>query len=198
MVGLRKPDSGDVYIFHHGGEMMNEETMREKIGIQPQTLALFEQQTIRETFELFGSFYQESVPVDKLLHKLTLSEIQGKAIKKLSGGQKQRVIIGIALIGKPDIILLDEPTTGLDVQVRQLIWGLIKELKNEGKTILITSHYMDEVESLCDVISILHERKIAATGTPKSIAMTYTGSSLGTLDEAFVKLTGRDLRVGVD
>jgi ABC-2 type transport system ATP-binding protein len=198
LVGLRKPDKGKITLFKKDGNETTFSDMKEHVGVQPQEMALFEYQTVEETFELFESFYRDSIPVDELLEKLKLTEIKNMQIRKLSGGQKQRVILGVALIGKPEILLLDEPTTGLDVQVRLLIWNIINEFKKEGKTVLMTTHYMEEVENLCDCISILHDHKIVATGTPKSIVQKYARNHNRSLDDAFINITGTELRLGVD
>ncbi|WP_377887564.1 ABC transporter ATP-binding protein [Alkalihalobacillus sp. R86527] len=198
LVGLRKPDSGTATIYDGNGAVRTFQKMKEHVGVQPQEIALFERQTVRETFELFESFYENSLSVDFLIDKLKLSELENKQIRKLSGGQKQRVVIGVSVIGDPEILLLDEPSSGLDVQVRMLIWNLILEFKKQGKTILLTTHYMEEAEKLCDSISILYDKKIVATDHPKAIIQKYAKKNNQSLDNAFVNLTGTDLRMGVD
>lgn len=198
LVGLRKPDSGRATIFDKNGEERTFQEMKEHVGVQPQEIALFERQTVRETFELFESFYKNSLSVDFLIDKLKLSELENKQIRKLSGGQKQRVVIGISVIGDPEILLLDEPSSGLDVQVRMLIWSLILEFKKQGKTIILTTHYMEEAEKLCDEISILYDKKIIATDKPKAIIQKHAKKNNQSLDNAFMNLTGTDIRIGVD
>lgn len=197
MVGLRGADQGTVYIKEDDQHFSFKE-QRERVGVQPQNYSLFERLTIKETFDLFASFYEKSLPVDKLISKLKLNELENKQIRKLSSGQKQRVVIGVALIGDPDILVLDEPSAGLDVQVRMLIWEIIAELKDEGKTILLTTHYMEEAEQLCDIISILHSNKIVITEKPKTIIENHADFNNRNLGNAFMKITGTDLRLGVD
>lgn len=197
MVGLREADQGSVYTMHNGVRIPLSEH-KEKLGVQPQDYSLFERLKVKETFDLFASFYEEKLDVDYLIDKLKLNELENKQIRKLSGGQKQRVVIGVALIGDPDILLLDEPTAGLDVQVRMLLWEIIQELKNEGKTILLTTHYMEEAEQLCDVVSILADHKIVMTDHPDTIISEHADLNNRNLGNAFMKLTGTDIRLGVD
>ncbi|MCD8511393.1 MAG: ABC transporter ATP-binding protein [Bacillus sp. (in: Bacteria)] len=197
LTGLREADIGGAYVVEndHKEKLFKR---KEVIGVQPQEYSLFERQTVKETFELFASFYKESLPLPSLIERLKLVELQHKQVRKLSTGQKQRVAIGVALVGNPEIILLDEPTAGLDVQVRFLLWDIIKELKKEGKTILMTTHYMEEAEELCDEIAILHEKKIVALGTTDSVIEEFASSHRKTLSDAFIHLTGAELRLGVD
>lgn len=197
LTGLRVPDQGGAYLIE-GGTKEKLINNKEKIGVQPQDYSLFERQTVMETFELFASFYQESLPLLYLIERLKLVELKDKQIRKLSTGQKQRVAIGVALVGNPMIILLDEPTAGLDVQVRFLLWDIIKELKREGKTILLTTHYMEEAEELCDEIAVLHNKNIVALGTTESVIETFASPYRKTLSDAFINLTGSELRLGVD
>lgn len=198
LVGLRTPDKGDIKIFNKEGEESLFEDVKDKVGVQPQEMSLFQRQTVKETFELFSSMYKNPMAVSYLLSRLKLDELKDKQIKKLSTGQKQRVYIGVALVGNPNILLLDEPTAGLDVQVRMLIWDIIKEMRGNGKTILITTHYMEEAEELCDQIAILHEKKIVTTGPPIEIVKKYSKLNKPSLDNAFINLTGSEIRLGVD
>lgn len=197
MVGLRDADQGSVYI-KDNNQHLTFKDQKERVGVQPQNYSLFERLTVKETFDLFASFYEKSILVGELISKLKLSELENKQIRKLSAGQKQRVVIGVSLIGDPDILLLDEPSAGLDIQVRMLVWEIIKELKDEGKTILLTTHDMDEAEQLCDCISILHNHEIVITDQPKTIIEKHADFNNRNLGNAFMKLTGTDLRLGVD
>lgn len=197
MVGLREADQGLVYIQENQQKITFQE-QKDRVGVQPQNYSLFERLTVKETFALFSSFYKKSISVDSLIEKLQLTELENKQIKKLSSGQKQRVVIGVALIGDPEILLLDEPSAGLDVQVRMVVWEIIKELREEGKTIILTTHYMEEAEELCDLISILHNKKIVISDNPKTIIEKHATINNQNLGNAFMELTGTNLRLGVD
>lgn len=140
-----------------------------EIGIQFQNTALQDYLTVAETLTLFASFYERTQPIAHLVELCQLENFLHQDHRKLSGGQKQRLLLALALINDPDLIFLDEPTTGLDPHSRRLFWDLVNRIKADGKTILLTTHYMDEAEYLCDQIAIMDKGKIIALDTPKKL-----------------------------
>ena len=143
--------------------------LRESIGVSLQETRLAEKLSVRETLELFGGFYRSARPVDDVLDELALTEKADAWTGKLSGGQKQRLAIATALVGNPRILFLDEPTTGLDPQSRRQVWEIVRRFQSQGGTVLLTTHYMDEAERLCDYISIIDHGKVIAAGTPPEL-----------------------------
>ena len=166
--GLLVPTSGDVRIF---GQTWNENPrqLREWIGISLQETRLSEKLTVRETIELFASFYREPRPSADVLDELQLTEKGDSWVGKLSGGQKQRLAVATALVGNPRILFLDEPTTGLDPQSRRQLWEIVRGFQKKGGTVLLTTHYMDEAERLCDRLAIVDHGVIIAEGTPPDL-----------------------------
>lgn len=159
--GLRKPTSGEIKVL--GGNInSNLRKIKEKIGVQLQSSAYYDFLTLREILELFGSFYQKSLNSDELLKMVALEEKANQYVKSLSGGQKQRFSIIASLINDPEIIFLDEPTTGLDPVARRNLWEVITKIRSQGKTIVLTTHYMEEAEVLCDRVAIMDKGKIIA------------------------------------
>ncbi|WP_426369834.1 ABC transporter ATP-binding protein [Pseudocolwellia sp. HL-MZ7] len=144
-------------------------TISQQIGIQFQNTALQDFLTVKETLNLFAAFYDKTVSQDKLIELCDLSEFLNKNNRLLSGGQRQRLLLALALINDPEIIFLDEPTTGLDPQARRNFWQLIKNIKAQGKTIILTTHYMDEAEQLCDEVVIMDHGEIIESGTPEAL-----------------------------
>ncbi len=165
MEGIKTPSSGNIY---YKGKALGHQ-FRGEAGIMFQSTALQEFITVRETLELFAHFYDKSTPLATLIENCSLQEFLNRDTRYLSGGQRQRVLLAIALINDPDIIFLDEPTTGLDPQSRRNFWALIKDIKSQDKTILLTTHYMDEAFELCDEIAIMDQGKIIALGTPNDL-----------------------------
>jgi ABC-2 type transport system ATP-binding protein len=163
--GLLAPTSGEVRIFGHTWND-NPRQLREWIGISLQETRLSEKLTVRETIELFASFYSEPRPAEDILEELQLAEKSDAWVGKLSGGQKQRLAVATALVGNPRILFLDEPTTGLDPQSRRQLWDIIRAFQKKGGTVLLTTHYMDEAERLCDRLAIVDHGQIIAEGTP--------------------------------
>ncbi len=164
MEGILKPTSGKVdYMID------SQQEVSEIIGIQFQHTALQDFLTVKETLALFASFYPVTMNIDKLITLCELEEFIDRDNNLLSGGQKQRLLLALALINDPQIIFLDEPTTGLDPQSRRNFWQLIRNIKKQGKTIILTTHYMDEAEQLCDDIVIMDKGKVIETGTPKAL-----------------------------
>ena len=166
--GLLAPTSGEVRIFGHTWND-NPRQLREWIGISLQETRLSEKLNVRETIELFASFYSEPRPAADILEELQLTEKADAWVGKLSGGQKQRLAVATALVGNPRILFLDEPTTGLDPQSRRQLWDIIRVFQKKGGTVLLTTHYMDEAERLCDRLAIVDHGQIIAEGTPDDL-----------------------------
>lgn len=163
--GLNKATSGE--ILYKGKPLGNQ--FRNEAGIMFQSTALQDYISVRETLEMFAKLYPQHADLDNLITRCNLTEYLEQDNRELSGGQRQRLLLAIALVNNPDIIFLDEPTTGLDPQARRNFWDLINDIKAEGKTIILTTHYMDEAYTLCDEIAIMDHGKIIAQGTPKTL-----------------------------
>ena len=147
-----------------------------RIGIQFQSTALQDYITVRETLELFAALYPRQRPMDEIIEICSLGDILDRDNRKLSGGQRQRMLLGLALVNDPELVFLDEPTTGLDPQARRNFWDLIENIKREGKTIILTTHYMDEAEILCEEIAIMDQGHIVAQGAPQALlASSFEG-----------------------
>jgi ABC-2 type transport system ATP-binding protein len=166
--GLTVPDGGEVRVLGLTWRE-HERELRERIGISLQETQLNEKLTVIETLRLFRSFYRSGPQPDELLRDLALDEKRDARVGKLSGGQKQRLAVACALIGNPDILFLDEPTTGLDPQSRLQLWELVQRFREKGGTVLLTTHYMDEAERLCDRIAIVDHGTLIALGTPPQL-----------------------------
>jgi ABC-2 type transport system ATP-binding protein len=166
--GLNTPDSGEVNIL---GLNWNddERELRERIGVSLQETQLADKLTVLETLTLFRSFYREGRNPGELLRDLSLDEKKNARVGKLSGGQKQRLAVACALVGQPDILFLDEPTTGLDPQSRLQLWDVVEKFRAGGGTVLLTTHYMEEAERLCDRVGIVDHGRLIALGTPKEL-----------------------------
>ena len=166
--GVTAPDSGDVEVL---GMRWNTdaEQLRQHLGIQLQDTQLSEKLTVLETVRLFRSFFHQGPPAGEVIALVQLEEKQKSRVGDLSGGQKQRLALACALVGDPEFLFLDEPTTGLDPQARRQLWDLIEGFKSSGKTILLTTHYMDEAERLCERIAIMDHGKEIAQGTPREL-----------------------------
>jgi ABC-2 type transport system ATP-binding protein len=166
--GLTEPDSGEVELLgmnwaSHAGEL------RQRLGIQLQETQLADKVTVMETVCLFRSFFRRGPSPEEVIALVQLEEKANSRVGGLSGGQKQRLALACALVGDPDFIFLDEPTTGLDPQARRQLWELIEQFKAQGRTILLTTHYMDEAEQLCDRVAIMDHGKTIALGTPREL-----------------------------
>jgi ABC-2 type transport system ATP-binding protein len=166
--GLLDPTSGEVRIFGHTWNA-NPRQLREWIGVSLQETRLSEKLNVRETIELFASFYSEPRAAAEVLEDLELTEKADAWVGKLSGGQKQRLAVATALVGNPRILFLDEPTTGLDPQSRRQLWEIIRAFQKKGGTVLLTTHYMDEAERLCDRLAIVDHGQIIAEGAPADL-----------------------------
>jgi ABC-2 type transport system ATP-binding protein len=166
--GLLAPTSGLVTIFGQSWQK-NSRELREWLGISLQETRLSEKLTVRETIELFASFYRQPRSADEVLDDLQLGEKADAFVGKLSGGQRQRLAVATALVGNPRILFLDEPTTGLDPQSRRQLWDIIRNFQRGGGTVLLTTHYMDEAERLCDRLAIIDHGQVIAEGTPPDL-----------------------------
>jgi ABC-2 type transport system ATP-binding protein len=166
--GLNTPDSGTVELLGLTWKRDAHE-LRQRLGIQLQETQLAEKLTVEETVTLFRSFYRRGPAVADVIGMVQLDEKAKARVGQLSGGQKQRLAMACALVGDPDLLFLDEPTTGLDPQARRQVWDLVEHLKGSGRTIILTTHYMDEAERLCDRIAIMDHGKIISLGTPREL-----------------------------
>jgi len=166
--GLRRPDSGRVTVC--GMDPAREKAaLKERIGAQLQATVLHDKIRVEEALELFASFYREPASVGMLLERFGLVEKRRSFFEKLSGGQKQRLALALALVNNPELVLLDEPTVGLDAQVRRDIYALIEQFRAEGRTTLLTTHYIEEAERLCDRVAIIDRGQVIALGTPREL-----------------------------
>jgi ABC-2 type transport system ATP-binding protein len=166
--GLSLPDAGEVRVLGetwHG----NGQALRERLGISLQETQFSEKLTVGETLQLFRSFYRRPRPLEAVLDAVQLGEKRNGRVGQLSGGQKQRLALACALVADPELFFLDEPTTGLDPQSRRQLWELIEGVKRAGRTVVLTTHYMDEAERLCDRVAIVDHGRIIALGTPKEL-----------------------------
>jgi ABC-2 type transport system ATP-binding protein len=166
--GLLEPTAGEVTILGQRWKSHARE-LREKIGISLQETRLSEKLTVRETVELFASFYSEPRPTSEVLAALQLEDKADSWVGKLSGGQRQRLAVATALVGSPKLLFLDEPTTGLDPQSRRQLWDIIRLFQRDGGTVLLTTHYMDEAERLCDRLAIVDHGQVIAEGSPADL-----------------------------
>jgi ABC-2 type transport system ATP-binding protein len=166
--GLLSADSGDVELLGLRWDR-NEKELRQRLGIQLQETELAAKLTVEETVRLFRSFYSRGRSVQDVIRLVQLEEKRTARLGKLSGGQRQRVALACAIVGDPDLLFLDEPTTGLDPQSRRQLWDLITDFKARGRTLMLTTHYMDEAQILCDRVAIVDHGKVIALGTPRDL-----------------------------
>ena len=173
MEGILAPDEGTVTF---RGEPIGREFKR-RVGIQFQTTALPEFITVRETLRLFSAFYPAPRPLEEVVDLCSLADILDRDNRKLSGGQRQRMLLALAIVPRPDIVFLDEPTTGLDPQARRNFWDLLGRIKSERATVVLTTHYMDEAQALCDEVAIMDRGRILERGSPaKLLARHFKGA----------------------
>ncbi|MFC2095988.1 ABC transporter ATP-binding protein [Candidatus Bipolaricaulota bacterium] len=166
--GIREPDSGEIEIFGTRLKRISR-SVKQRMGVLLQDGGFEPYLKVHEILRLFSSFFQSSLPVNEVLEWVALSEKSKALVRTLSGGQKQRLAIGAALINDPDLIFLDEPTTGLDPQARRNIWDIVSGLRTRGKTVILTTHYMEEAEALSNEVCIMDYGKIIAQGSPKTL-----------------------------
>jgi len=170
--GLRLADSGHVSVM--GLDVSKAlDRIKQKIGMQLQAPSLLPLLRVEEMLDTFAGFYKKRLPVDDVLKLLALEESRKVLVKNLSGGQQQRLSVAMALVNDPEITFLDEPTTGLDPQARRALWSIIEDMRSKGKTIFLTTHYMEEAERLCDRVAIIDHGKIIALGTPNDLIKHY-------------------------
>ena len=199
--GVTRSTSGEVYYY---GEIAGAR-FRQETGIQFQNTALQDYLTVRETIEMFRSLYDRQANLDDIIEQCSLADLLDRDNRKLSGGQRQRLLLAVALVNRPRLIFLDEPTTGLDPQARRNFWDLVKKIRAGGATIVLTTHYMDEAQILCDEIAIMDAGKIVTQGTPSDLLYQRYGDELinlphgeirrPNLEDLFIDLTGHSLRV---
>jgi ABC-2 type transport system ATP-binding protein len=175
--GLLEPTSGEVEILGMHWKR-HEEEIRQRLGISLQETKLSEKLSVRETITLFRSFYRRGSDPDDVIRRVSLDEKARAWVGKLSGGQKQRLAVACALVGDPEVVLLDEPTTGLDPQSRRQLWDIIRSFREQGRTVLLTTHYMDEAERLCDRVAIVDHGKVIALGTPQELIRGLGGEHI--------------------
>jgi ABC-2 type transport system ATP-binding protein len=195
LCGLLKPTNGTIRVGGFNAETEGSD-VRRILGVSPQETAVYRHLTGRENVALFGALC--SVPkrrlntrVDLVMEKVGLLEEAGRRVGTYSGGMKRRVSIAMALVHDPSIVLLDEPTVGMDPQARRAIWDFLVELKDEGKTIVLTTHYMEEAEELCDRVGIIDHGRLIALGSPAELNEKYQARDL---EDVFIKITGRRIR----
>jgi len=167
--GIRNPDSGK--ILYKG--IPRDANFKEDIGIQFQSTSLLAYLSIRETLKTFQTMYKKTSRLEDVIRQCNLEEIADQPNDKISGGQRQRLLLALALINNPLLVFLDEPSTGLDPQARRNLWDLIRKIKQDGKTIILTTHYMEEAQLLCDIVAIMDQGKIIAQGSPQNLITQY-------------------------
>jgi ABC-2 type transport system ATP-binding protein len=170
--GLLEPDAGQVEILGMRWNGRNDRALRDRLGIQLQETRLNDKLTVEETLQLFRSFYSKGRPVPDVLRLVELDSKRTSRVAKLSGGQKQRLSVACALMGRPELLFLDEPTTGFDPQARRQLWELLATYRRDGGTILLTTHYMEEAETLCDRVAIMDHGRIITIGSPDALIGT--------------------------
>ncbi len=198
--GLRGADSGEVFI-NGINVIKNPQKVKSIIGVQLQSSAFFDRLTLAETVTLYSKAYEENVNPLEVLKLVNMEEKASSYYRALSGGQKQRLSLAIGLVNDPDVLFLDEPTTGLDPQARRNLWKLVKEIRSRGKTILMTTHYMEEAEELCDRVAIMNDGSIVALDSPDNLIDDLLSRGFkrskrikeATLEDVFIDLTGRSL-----
>jgi ABC-2 type transport system ATP-binding protein len=166
--GYRRRDGGEVTVLGHDPERPGPE-FRQQIGVVLQQSVLWPLLTVRETHRLFAGYYDRPRDVDEVIELVGLADKRDARVKTLSGGQKRRLDLGVALVGDPELVFLDEPTTGFDPAARRAAWQMIRSLRSLGKTVLLTTHYLDEAEQLADRVAVLREGRIVRIGTPREL-----------------------------
>ncbi len=176
--GLTDPDAGDIEVLGRRWRAGNDRALRERLGVQLQESQLAEKLTVTETVRLFRSFYRTGRQVDDVISTIGLQEKRRARVGKLSGGQKQRLALGCALVGDPELLFLDEPTTGLDPQARLNVWDTVDEFRGRGGSVLLTTHYMDEASRLCDRVAIMDNGRLIAEGAPPDLVASLGGEQI--------------------
>lgn len=202
MIETLRPIDGGVAVIDGLDVSKQPEKVKGLIGVQPQSPSFEEKTKLTELIKFFSATYGEKVNAKKFLKDVQLEDKADSYVEQLSGGQKQRFSIAAALVHGPKVFFLDEPTTGLDPQARRNLWGLIKDVKARGVTVIMTTHYMDEAEMLCDRVAIMDKGKIIAMDTPKNLIKALLKKGFkkaqvveqANLEDVFIDLTGKDLR----
>jgi ABC-2 type transport system ATP-binding protein len=190
--GLLEPDGGDVQVLGMRWAS-HAKTLRARLGITLQQTHLPERLTVKEVVELFRSFYPRGKDPAEVVRAVSLEEKQDTWFDRLSGGQKQRLAVACSLVGDPDLLFLDEPTTGLDPQSRRQLWDVVAALKDQGKTVLLTTHYMDEAQRLCDRVAIVDHGKVIALGSPRELTDRLVGQEVVEFQSSGVTLDQGEL-----
>ncbi len=188
--GLKTYNSGEITMFKKKLKKKVPCELRERIGVVLQENNFIEHLTVTEILKTFRNFYPNGLNVEKILEDTSLKEKRNSRVEKLSGGQRQRLAIGVALVGNPELMFMDEPTTGLDPQARRNIWDMIEKFKSSGKTVFLTTHYMEEAETLSDYIYIMDHGKIIARGTSQNLIASFGGERIV---EAHMKIADDDV-----
>ena len=198
--GVTRPTSGEIYYYG----LIAGDRFREEAGIQFQNTALQDHITVLETLQMFRSLYSRQANLDDLIEQCSLGDLLDRDNRKLSGGQRQRLLLAVALVNRPRLVFLDEPTTGLDPQARRNFWELVQSIRAYGATVVLTTHYMDEAQVLCNDIAIMDEGKIITQGAPDALLHARFGDELlhlphgeirrPNLEDLFLDLTGHSLR----
>ncbi|HEX3010969.1 MAG TPA: ABC transporter ATP-binding protein [Syntrophomonadaceae bacterium] len=197
LVGLRMRDCGCIEVLGMDPQKYPRQ-VKTKIGVQLQTANLYPRLTVKEIVRLFASFFREPLPVEQVIEQVGLQEKANSQVKTLSGGQMQRLALATAIVNNGDLIFLDEPTTGLDPQARRGLWDIILELQNAGKTVFLTTHYMDEAERLCDRVAIIDYGSIIAIGSPRElIASNFKEKALEFYQPLLANCDGLNKTIGV-
>jgi ABC-2 type transport system ATP-binding protein len=190
IVGLRTPDSGTISVLGMD-PTKDRSSFTARVAVQPQDASLFESLRVGEALALFADFYAHPYAADEVLDLIGLAEFEHHPTKKLSGGQRRRLLLGVAMIGRPELIVLDEPSAGLDPQARRNLWSVIRGLKAEGTTVIVTTHHMEEASELCDRLAIMVDGRVAALGEPgelvRDLAATQTVTFTSDADAAEVR-----------
>lgn len=176
--GLQKPDAGEVEILGQRWGLGDDQALRSRLGVQLQESQLADKLTVAETIRIFRSFYPQGRSVEDVMDLLGLQEKRKGRVHKLSGGQRQRLALACALVGDPELMFLDEPTTGLDPQARLRIWEVIEEFRERGGAVLLTTHYMEEAARLCDRVAIIDEGLVIAEGAPEDLIESLNAEQL--------------------
>jgi ABC-2 type transport system ATP-binding protein len=174
--GLRRADAGEVRV-DDIDVRADPQSVKAVIGVQLQEAGFFDRLTVEETINLFGAFHRRRLPAPPLMESLELTEKRRALVETLSGGQRQRLSLALALVNDPKVLFLDEPTTGLDPQARRHLWSIIESIRREGRTIVMTTHYMEEAQRLCDRVAVLDHGQILALGTPSDLIHQHAGMS---------------------
>ena len=190
--GLRQRDEGEVTVLGLDPWKSGYE-LHKKIGVIPQGFKFVDFATPKEAINYYADLFGVKVDPDAILRKVILEDSAKVYFSKLSGGQKQKVGLALALVNDPELVFLDEPTTGLDPQARRAVWEVIRTLKSEGRSVMLTTHYLEEAEELADKVAIMDKGKIITSGTPNEIIARYGNVERDSLEDVFVKLVGKEV-----